>query len=109
ELVNPRHEARVWFIERILDKSLIRVHPQYYLEQLFRRATLMIIGIKFINGAVLFGVCSLYEGESYDVRLLAMAVTLSGTANMTLAYRMITFEHQNIGWIKNLPLSLTRR
>lgn len=59
---------------------------------------------------VLFLVCQrLYEQEAYDARLLSVAVLTSGFVHSTLMYRYHHFQHIQLSFLRNLPLSLAQR
>jgi len=108
-LGNPHREFRTSVVTRFFDQRIIRPWVQVYVEWLLRMKPLKISGLKMVTCLLLFGVIALYDYENYDWRLLAMAVTFAGIANVFIVFPMVAFEHTHIGWIKNIPLTRGRR
>lgn len=94
---------------RIIDRLYPRPHVQFYVEWLLRTDPVGIAATKLATGLLLAGVCALYRYEEYDGRLLAMAITACGLANVLLAFRLLRFEHVQMCWTKNLPIGIGKR
>lgn len=109
ELQKPHREKKINFLKRFIDYQYPKPLIQFYIEWLLRREPLMLAGTKIFTGALIFGVCKLYGAEDYDWRLVTMGTTLCALANLLILFEIRNFEHRHISWIKNLPLSITKR
>ncbi|MDQ2656702.1 MAG: hypothetical protein M3Y60_04710 [Bacteroidota bacterium] len=103
-LHNPRGELKVSVAKQFIDQHYVRHIIHFYTEWLLRSEPLTIAGIKILTGTLLWGVSALYLPE-YDWRLIAMAVTVCGIANVPLLYHLTAFEHSRMSWLKNMPVT----
>lgn len=106
---NPYREKRISAVKQFLDRRYRKPVFQFYCEWLLRKDPLMLAGIKIFSGGLIFGVCMLYGADEYDGRLVGMALTAAGIANLLTVFQLQDFEHNHIGWIKNLPVSTVKR
>ncbi len=102
-------EKKTNWMKRLLDRTMIRSFPQMFLEWVLRQQPGMVLAAKVINCLILYGICKLYEYDSYDIRFLAMGSTLTWATSMTIIYQFVNFESQTLSLTRNLPIPITRR
>jgi hypothetical protein len=78
-------------------------------EHVTRRDPLLVAATKIFSLSVLIGVFNLYRYESYDGRLMMMALTLCGLSHLLIVYRLQEFEHNSVAWWRNLPIRIETR
>lgn len=105
----PRMEKTPSKLTKFLDRRLHKSVVLCYTEHVMRREPVMVVATKIFSGALIIGVCNLYRYEPYDGRLLAMCLTLCGSGNLLIVYRLHEFEHLSVAWWKNLPIRIGRR
>ena len=105
----PYLQRKVFFVQQFIDRIHTRPVIQFYVEGLVLKYPLMIAGTKIFSGALVLAVCHLYGDEAGDWRLIAMALTTCGLANLLIIFELLDYEHRRIGWIKNLPIKMGRR
>jgi hypothetical protein len=109
QINHPNQDKKVSKLKKFLDARFTKSIQQFYIEWLIRKEPLMLIGTKLFSCLLIYAVCALYKGETYDWRLLAMGTTLSFCANMILIHHLHRFENFHFVGIKNLPITLLRR
>ena len=105
----PYLQRKVFFIQQFIDRIHTRPVIQFYVEGLLLKYPLMIAGTKIFSGALVLAVCHLYGDEAGDWRLMAMALTTCGLANLLIIFQLLDYEHRRISWIKNLPIKMGTR
>ena len=57
----------------------------------------------------MYAISNLYAHESFDSRLLALAVTVAFSASLGLIINLHNFDNRDFLWLRNLPIPLPRR
>ncbi len=102
-------ENKTRWIKRLMDRTLIRSFPQLFLESVLRQQFGLVLAVKIFNCLILFGICKLYEYESYDIRFLAMGSALTWATSMPVIYQFVNFENHVLSLTRNLPIPIGRR
>jgi hypothetical protein len=105
----PVAESKIGFFKRFFDYRITKPLIQFYLEWIVRREAAVVLGTKLFCALLIFGTTQLYEGEDYDVRLMAMACTLAFSANFTIIGRLHYFENKVFALLRNLPFAILKR
>lgn len=108
-LRHPHRERKTSALERYIHKRVTKPYPLFFPEWILRRAPLLLIGTKIFAALLLFGVAQLYKYDTYDARLMGMAVVLAFSANVNLVWEMHRFDNVHFGINRNLPISLSTR
>ena len=80
----------------------------WLLNQLIREAPLMLIWTKLLSMGLMTGAMVLYYSDSYDHRLLSLALTASAFLHLGLLDELRKLE-EKLSFLKNLPFSATKR
>jgi hypothetical protein len=102
-------EKRITFFGRIINHILRRHHLQFFIEWLVRNHGITLSGTKVFCYVVVLSVLHLYTVEIYDVRLLAMALTVTFAGNLVLVFYFHRFENYHLSISRMLPITLGRR
>jgi hypothetical protein len=108
-LSNPDAEKKVWSIDRLLNKIFIRPYPVFIIEWLARKKTFLLVSTIAFCSVFLFGVLMLYTTDSYDSRLLQMALAIIVSGNIPLIQEIHSFETVHFTIVKQQPLSFFKR
>lgn len=80
----------------------------WLLNQLIREAPLMLIWTKLLSMGLVTGAMVLYYSDSYDHRLLSLALTASAFLHLGLLDELSKLE-EKLSFLKNLPFSAAKR
>jgi peptidoglycan biosynthesis protein MviN/MurJ (putative lipid II flippase) len=80
-----------------------------YVSTLFRQEPFLFIGTKLFTGILLFAVLQLYNHDTFDHRLLAMAASVAGVGNFMVMAQLKEFDLKYFPLMKNLPITLAQR
>lgn len=108
-LKTPIREPTTPLLKRLIDRHFVRPLWWIYLTATLRKEPVLFIGTKVFGGVLLFAVTRLYENESFDARLLAMAATVAGVANYMITMQLQLFDLHSFQLMKNLPVRTTVR
>jgi hypothetical protein len=108
-LTNPDAEKKVGFVDRLLNKVFIRPYPGFIIEWLSRKKTFLLISVMAFCSLFLFGVLILYTTDSYDFRLLQMALVIVASGNVQLIQEIHSFETLHFSILQQQPLSFSKR
>jgi hypothetical protein len=108
-LSNPDAEKKVWLVDRLLNKVFIRPYPVFIIEWLSRKRTFLLVSTLAFCSVFLFGVLMLYTTDSYDFRLLQMALAIIVSGNVQLIQEIHLFETVHFTIVKQQPLSFLKR
>jgi hypothetical protein len=109
KLTNPNAEKKVRFVDRILNRAVIRPYPLFIIEWLARKKTFLLISTMSFCSVLLFGVLMLYTTDVYDIRLLQMVLVIVASGNVQLIQEIHYFETFHFSIINQQPLSFIRR
>jgi hypothetical protein len=109
QLNNPQSFLKEGAISKFLNMKFYRHHLQFFPEAILREELLLVAGSKVFSGLLIIGVAALYNYEAYDLRLVAMGITIAMTGNIVLLFKYHQFEEQRLSILRNLPLSLVER
>ncbi|MBL0740121.1 hypothetical protein [Chryseolinea lacunae] len=108
-LRHPHRERKTPALERYIHRRFTKPYPLFFPEWILRRAPFLLIGTKIFSALVLYGVAQLYRYDTYDARLMGMAVVLAFSANVNLVWEMHRFDNVHFGINRNLPIPLGTR
>jgi hypothetical protein len=105
----PEQEKKIWALTRFVNNAIKRPYPFYSVEWISRRYPGMFISSKTFSIALLFGVLRLYSTDTYDARLLSMALLIISASNAQLVFEIHMFENVHFALVRQLPFSFIRR
>jgi hypothetical protein len=108
-LSNPDAEKKMRFVDRLLNRVFIRPYPVFIIEWLSRKKTFLLVSTLTFCSLVLFGVLMLYTTDSYDFRLLQMALAIIVSGNVQLIQEIHHFETVHFTIIRQQPLGFLKR
>jgi hypothetical protein len=104
----PNQEKHADFLKRTFDNLMAKPYPIIAIEWIARRKTLVFLGFKVFACALLYGAAQLYD-ESYDMRLLCMALTVAMGAQVSMLYELHRFENFHFVLLRQLPIGRFQR
>lgn len=109
DLQHPNRGMKVSRLRKLLNIVLVRPYPWFLIEWTVRRQLFTLTGFKVFSFFILYGTIQLYHGETYDVRLLGMAIAVAMAAHASMVCEMHLFENFHFPMIRQLPLPFTKR
>jgi hypothetical protein len=97
------------YLNRWLNKHFSKPWSLYYLWELLTGKTRMLLVTKLLSGAVLLLTFGLMGKEEYDIRMVLLGILLCTIAHITVIFENRNFDDQQLLFVRNLPLSLTRK
>jgi hypothetical protein len=108
-LKNHKHEKSSWWVTKLINARFHKSFVMFFPEWAARTEPITLAGTKVVGLLLLFATAKLYQDETYDVRLMGMAVVVTAYAQCNLAWHLHQFDNIHLGLIRNLPISLVRR
>lgn len=109
DLQHPNRGMKVSRLRKLLNIVFVKPYPWFLVEWIVRRQLLTLAGFKIFSFFILYGTIQLYNGETYDVRLLGMAIAVAMAAHASMVCEIHRFENFHFAMIRQLPLSFTKR
>ena len=106
---NPNREKKIGALTRLMNRYFIRPYFWYVIEWISRRQPIMLFGAKVFGGILLFGILKLYTTDTYDSRLLGMAMVIVSAASSQLIFEMHKFDNFHFSLARQLPISFWKR
>jgi hypothetical protein len=98
-----------WKLTELWNKHFQRSFPQISLEWIVRNEFFLLAGNKIFSLLMIIGTSALYQYDTYDLRLMAMGMTIAMASHAMLIHRYQRFVEDQFFLVRNLPLSLTKR
>jgi len=108
-IANPDYNNAEWKITQRWNKVFYRSIQQISLEWIVRNEFFLLAGNKIFSLLLIIGTASLYHYDVYDLRLMAMGITVAMASHAVLLYRYHTFIEGHFSLMRNLPFPLTKR
>lgn len=105
----PHPDTKVTVLKKLIDRNFTKPYFQFFILWVSRREMGTLLGTKLFSCLLLWGVTNLYDTDTYDSRLLALAITIAFAANVMLVYHFHQFENSHFSIARNLPIRLWKR
>ena len=106
---DPNQDKATSPLKRWIDKNFTKPLPVIMMEWVLRYRTLVFIGFKISSFLLLFGILKLYQGETYDHRLLCMGIMVAVGIHASFIYEIHRFENFHLGLLRQLPITFVKR
>jgi len=104
-----RPEKTAWWFTKFINARIAKPFVLFYPEWASRNEPVMLAGTKLVCLLLLFATARLYTGETYDLRLMGMAVVVVSYAQCNLVWHLHQFDNVHLELLRNVPMSLLRR
>jgi hypothetical protein len=108
-IAEPVYNNAEWKITQRWNKIFHRSIHQISLEWMLRNEFFLLTGNKIFSLLVIIGTSTLYHYDTYDLRLMAMGITVATASHAMLIYRYHSFVEGHFSLLRNLPFPLTKR
>jgi hypothetical protein len=108
-LRHPNPDKRLSRLTKLLHRSFRRPSYGFAFEWLTRNHTWTFIGAKVFSCLLLAGTLFLYQTDSYDYRLLGMAMAMISGIHAQLIYELHRFDTFHFAMMRQLPFSFGKR
>lgn len=109
DLKNNQKEVTPSKVKNWIDSHFLRSFPIMMTEEIMRHQGFSWIGTKFFSCGFLLAVFQLYNTDTYDYRLLAIAATFSFTSNILLFNHLHRVENKSLDFYRSLPIPFYKR
>jgi hypothetical protein len=108
-LRHPNPDKRLSRITKLFHRSFRRPSYWFAFEWLTRTHPWTFIGAKVFSCLLLAGTLLLYQTDSYDYRLLGMAMAMISGIHAQLIYELHRFDNFHFAMMRQLPFSFGKR
>lgn len=108
-LRRPNPDKKLSRLTKFFHRSFRRPSYLFAFEWITRNHTWTFIGTKVFSCLLLAGTLLLYQTDSYDYRLLGMAIALVSGIHAQLIYELHRFDNFHFAVMRQLPFSLGKR
>jgi hypothetical protein len=108
-ILYPYDEKRTGVLHRFFHRSFSKPYTLLVFEGVLRRQTLALAGYKIVSMLILWAALNLYKSDSYDLRLLGIASTISFSFAISFVLEFHAFENQAFNLFRRMPFSMLER
>jgi hypothetical protein len=108
-ILHPYDEKRTGVLHGLFHRSFSKPYTLLVLEGVLRRQTLALAGYKIVSMLILWAALNLYKSDSYDLRLLGIASTISFSFAISFVLEFHAFENQAFNLFRRMPFSMLER
>jgi hypothetical protein len=108
-ITKPGDNNTEWRITQLLNRTFHRSYLQISLGWMMRNEFFLLVGNKIFSVLIIIGAASLYKFDTYDLRLMAMGITVAMTGHAMLIYRYHHFTENIFSFVRNMPFTLAQR
>ncbi len=91
------------------NRTFTKPYYSFFLLYLFKAQPISFFLTKAFTVGITIGLCLLYPTDSYDQRLLSLGALLTGVAHASMLLNLYEFEHLQLPFLRNLPLTHSHR
>ncbi len=108
-LFRPNPDTRLSQLSAYINRRFTKPYWSYFVLYLFNQAPVLLFLTKVFTCLAVVGVCKLYPTDSYDERLFSLAGSAIGMIHLVVLLHLYEFEHVQLPFLRNLPLTLGQR
>lgn len=108
-LFRPNPDTRLNLLSAYINRRFTKPYWSYFVLYLFNQAPVLLFLTKVFTCFVVVGVCKLYPTDTYDERLFSLAGSALGMVHLVVLLHLYEFEHVQLPFLRNLPLTLGQR
>ncbi|MEJ7646612.1 MAG: hypothetical protein WKF87_18590 [Chryseolinea sp.] len=108
-LTHIRREMTLGWFTRFINARIAKPFVLFYPEWVARNEPILLAGTKMACLLILYTTAQLYRGETYDLRLMGLALVMVSYGQCNLVWHLHQFDNLHLRLIRNLPTSLAKR